>query len=84
MSWSAICAAPVFSIGVELVTDRTTLAPATAQTARLVNALRERRILISASGPYANVLKIRPPLCFTQDQASQLLEGLNSTLATAD
>jgi 4-aminobutyrate aminotransferase-like enzyme len=72
------------SVGVELVTDRTTLAPATAQTARLFNALRERRILISASGLYANILKIRPPLCFSRDQASQLLDGLDSTLAAAD
>lgn len=51
--------------GVDLVTERHSLTPDSARAAALVNALRERRTLISVSGPAGNVLKIRPPLPFT-------------------
>ena len=71
------------SIGCELVRDRTTKDPASDATGRIVNALRERRVLISASGPGANVLKIRPPLCLTREQADLFLETLDGVLATA-
>lgn len=67
-------------VGVELVTDRATKAPATAETARLVNGLRERRILISAAGPHANVLKIRPPLVFRREHAEHFLEAVDGVL----
>ncbi|MGI4945803.1 MAG: aspartate aminotransferase family protein [Janthinobacterium lividum] len=68
------------SLGVELVRDGQV--PATAETAWIVNALRERRVLISASGPGANVLKIRPPLCFSAEQAAVLLDELDGALAS--
>jgi 4-aminobutyrate aminotransferase-like enzyme len=48
----------------------------------VVNELRDRRILISASGPHENVLKIRPPLPFTADHATQLLGELDDVLAS--
>ena len=51
-------------IGVELRRGGVTGTPATDATAGIVNGLRERRVLISAAGPHANVLKIRPPLVF--------------------
>ena len=41
-------------IGVEIVSDAKSKTPDAATTSRLVNGLRERRILISASGPAAN------------------------------
>ena len=69
------------SVGVELVTDRAAKTPATAETGRIVNALRDRRILISASGPGANILKIRPPLCFSTEQADLFLEALDATIS---
>jgi 4-aminobutyrate aminotransferase-like enzyme len=46
----------------------------------VVNELRDRRILISASGPHENVLKIRPPLPFTTDHADHLLGELADVL----
>lgn len=52
-------------IGVEIVTDRDTKEPDRAGARRLVNALRERRVLISVCGHDGNVLKIRPPLVFS-------------------
>ena len=67
-------------VGVELVRDRGARTPDGAFTAQVVNALRQRRILISASGPYANVLKVRPPLVFRPKHAEQFLDGLEAVL----
>lgn len=68
-------------IGVELVVDRATRAPARELAARLVNELRRRRVLISATGPDANVLKIRPPLPFGRPEADIFLGALEASLA---
>jgi 4-aminobutyrate aminotransferase-like enzyme len=51
-------------------------------TAKIVNGMRERRVLISASGPQANVLKIRPPLIFSRANADHLIAALDNCLAT--
>ena len=67
-------------VGVELVRDRATRTPDGAFAAKVVNALRQRRILLSASGPHANVLKIRPPLVFRPEHAGQFLDGLEAVL----
>jgi 4-aminobutyrate aminotransferase-like enzyme len=67
-------------VGVELVCDPRTREPATDETARVVNGLRARRILISAAGPAANVLKIRPPLVFSNDNADLFLTALDEVL----
>ncbi|ASP66851.1 aspartate aminotransferase family protein [Sinorhizobium meliloti] len=69
-------------IGVEIVADSTTKRPDAALTTRIVNGLRERRILISASGPNANVLKIRPPLIFSRENADMLVDALGNVLKT--
>ncbi len=69
-------------VGVELVSDRDTKTPATRQTARLVNGLRDRRVLISASGPHANVLKIRPPLVFSRANADRFLTVMDEVLTS--
>lgn len=55
-------------------------APDAVTASRVVNELRDRRILISASGPHENVLKIRPPLAFTTDHADHLLGELDEVL----
>jgi 4-aminobutyrate aminotransferase-like enzyme len=68
-------------IGVELVEDRATKAPAPAEATRVVNRLRDRRILISSTGPRANVLKIRPPLVFSRENADLLVNALGEVIA---
>ncbi|KWV59273.1 4-aminobutyrate aminotransferase [Bradyrhizobium macuxiense] len=68
-------------IGVEIVSDPAAKTPDAAMTTRLVNGLRERSVLISASGPNANVLKIRPPLVFSRDNADTLIAALRDVLA---
>ncbi len=68
-------------IGLELVRDRATQQPATEETARVVNGLREKRVLISSAGPNANILKIRPPLPFSKENAELFLSTMNEVLA---
>lgn len=67
-------------LGVELVKDRASQAPAAAETRRVVNAMRERGVLISAAGPLENILKIRPLLAFEREHADLLLETLDAAL----
>ncbi|HEY1699524.1 MAG TPA: aspartate aminotransferase family protein, partial [Trebonia sp.] len=50
--------------------------PSYALASAIVNGMRERRVLISATGPLGNVLKIRPPLPFGRDHADQFLTVL--------
>ena len=64
-------------IGVELMRDSQ---PASEEASRLVNQMRERGILFGTDGPHHNVLKIRPPMPFSQADADQLLTNLNELL----
>ncbi|MCW8924729.1 MAG: aminotransferase class III-fold pyridoxal phosphate-dependent enzyme [Xanthomonadales bacterium] len=67
-------------IGIELVRDHDNLEPATVETAKLVNLLRNRGILINSTGLYDNVLKIRPPMIFGAEHADLLLQKLAGAL----
>jgi len=68
--------------GVELVADRSTRAPASARAKAVINAMRERGVLISRIGPHDNILKIRPPMCFSAENADQLLGTLDAALGS--
>jgi len=67
-------------LGVELVKNRETLEPATAEAAAVVNRMRERGVLIGTEGAFANVLKIRPPMPFTAADAARLSDTLAASL----
>jgi 4-aminobutyrate aminotransferase-like enzyme/Ser/Thr protein kinase RdoA (MazF antagonist) len=67
-------------IGVEFVRDRSTLEPATKETAMIVNRMRELGVLVGIDGPYTNVMKIRPPLVFDKNHALQLIDALDQAL----
>ena len=60
-------------VAVEFVGAEQTPDPAAALA--VVNGLRDRRILVSASGTFENVVKIRPPLVFAREDATRFLEG---------
>jgi 4-aminobutyrate aminotransferase-like enzyme len=68
-------------LGVELVRNRETLEPATSEAAVVVNRMRERRILLGTDGPFHNVLKIRPPMPFDEQDADHLVGHLDEVLA---
>ena len=71
-------------LGMELVTDRKTRAPATQATTAVVNRMRELGVLMGTEGPHHSVLKIRPPLPFSAQDADFLTEALDKALASAD
>jgi 4-aminobutyrate aminotransferase-like enzyme len=68
-------------LAVELVRDRTGRTPDAGAAAFLVNELRRRRVLISASGRHGNVLKIRPPLVFDNPHAERFLTEFSAALS---
>jgi 4-aminobutyrate aminotransferase-like enzyme len=55
--------------------------PDAATTKRIVNTMRERGVLISRIGLHDNILKIRPPMVFTRENADVLLSTLDSVLS---
>ena len=57
-------------------------APAARQARKVTEAMRERGIVLGATGPAGNVLKIRPPLVFQREHADLLLQALDETLAS--
>jgi 4-aminobutyrate aminotransferase-like enzyme len=67
-------------IGVDLVSNAQTRAPDPAAGLSLVNRLRDKNVLISASGPFGHVLKIRPPLPFSCANADEFLGKLAEAL----
>ena len=67
-------------LGIEMVKNRKTREPDSPLALALVNEMRRRRVLISATAANANVLKIRPPLTFSADNADQFLTELAGAL----
>jgi 4-aminobutyrate aminotransferase-like enzyme/Ser/Thr protein kinase RdoA (MazF antagonist) len=67
-------------LGIEIITDSTTLAPDSLLAYALVNRLKERGILLSVDGPYHNVIKIKPPMIFTRDNCDELVGELENAL----
>jgi len=63
------------------VADPMTGAPSGDLAAAIVNGMRERRVLISATGPQGSVLKVRPPLPFGPEHADQFLAALADVTA---
>jgi 4-aminobutyrate aminotransferase-like enzyme len=68
--------------GIDLVTDRETKEPDAAAAKKIVNELRNRGILMSKIGEHDNVLKLRPPLCFSRDNADLLVSTLDELLGS--
>ena len=67
-------------LGIELVRDRETREPFAEACGYLVNRARARGVLLSVDGPDHNVIKIKPPLVFGEDEAALLVETLDTVL----
>jgi 4-aminobutyrate aminotransferase-like enzyme len=64
---------------VELVQDRKSKAPATQETIRLMEAARDRRIMIGRGGLYGNVLRISPPLNIRKSDVDEFILRLDAS-----
>jgi len=69
-----------FFLGIELVKDRLTLEPATKFASDVVNDLRENGVLFSTDGPDENILKFKPPMVLSKNDADFLIEKLDNAL----
>ena len=67
-------------LGIDLVLDRETREPAPLQASYVVNRLRDRGILAGTDGPHHNVIKLRPPLVFSEADANLFMETLGTVL----
>jgi 4-aminobutyrate aminotransferase-like enzyme len=56
-------------------------APDTEMATYVINAMKERGVLIGAAGSHGNTLKVRPPLCFARADADFFFDALESVLA---
>lgn len=68
-------------IGVDLCAPGALEQPDPALATDVINGLKERGILIGAAGKYGHTLKVRPPLCLSQDEADRFVDALADTLA---
>jgi 4-aminobutyrate aminotransferase-like enzyme len=66
---------------IELVEDRQTRKPATAQTLMLLEATRENRILVGKGGLYGNVIRVTPPMNIGRTDVDHFIEMLDRSLA---
>jgi len=67
-------------VGVELVKDRKTKKPATAETDRMLDLMKANGVLVGSEGPYGNVIKVRPPLAFRKKHADILIKALDRSI----
>ena len=68
-------------IGVELVRDREALEPAAEEASFVSNRFRDHGILLGTDGPFHNVIKIRPPMPFSEIDADLLITTMDRILA---
>lgn len=63
-------------LGLEFSFDGDIARPNPAMASHVMNALRRNNVLIGGAGKHSNTLKIRPPLCFSKDNADLFLDKL--------
>ncbi len=70
-------------LGVELVRDRTTKQPAKQEALAVLEAAREMGVLVGKGGLDGNVLRIKPPMCITAEDAEFTVDVLDRAFAAA-
>ena len=68
-------------VALEWVKNRTSLEPDRAGAIQIVDALKDRGFLTSNAGAYGNVVKLRPPLIFSQGNAEEFMTAFEDVLA---
>ena len=67
-------------LGVEIVANRETKEPATLLADYIVSRFKDEKILMSTEGKYGNVLKFKPPMVFSIENAKRFLRTLDDIL----
>ena len=69
-------------LGVELVKDRATKEPASAECAQAFETCKDLGLLIGKGGLNGNTLRIKPPMCIHQADADFMLEVIDEALSS--
>ena len=64
-------------LGIELVKDRTTKEPATAECAQVLESCRDMGLLLGKGGLYGQTIRFSPPMCLNENDAEFLLDVLD-------
>jgi len=67
--------------GLELVEDRQSKVPATAQAAMAMEVARQHGLIIGKGGTFGNVLRVTPPMNIARADVDQFIEVLDKALA---
>jgi len=70
-------------IGVELVKDAKSKAPAPELTIRVVESMKDQGVLVGKGGLEGNTLRVQPPLCWTAQDADRAVGALEQALKDA-
>ncbi|HEY8312538.1 MAG TPA: aspartate aminotransferase family protein [Candidatus Baltobacteraceae bacterium] len=70
-------------IGVELVKDVQSKAYAPESATRVQDELRKRHVLVGKGGRFGNIVRIQPPLIFSDADSATFLKAFEEALATA-
>jgi alanine-glyoxylate transaminase/(R)-3-amino-2-methylpropionate-pyruvate transaminase len=68
-------------LGAELVKDRKSKEPATAECAQVFERCKELDLIIGKGGLFGNTLRIKPPMCISQEDVEFLLGVLDLALS---
>ncbi|MFK7939180.1 MAG: aminotransferase class III-fold pyridoxal phosphate-dependent enzyme [Roseovarius sp.] len=68
-------------VGVDIVTDKASMTADGKRCSAIKNHLRNNGILVSSDGSGENILKIRPPMVFTRENADMLINGVQQAAA---
>ncbi|HPF41798.1 MAG TPA: aspartate aminotransferase family protein [Phycisphaerae bacterium] len=67
-------------LGVELVKDRQTKEPASAEAGQIVELAKDRGLLMGKGGLYGNTLRIKPPMCIREADCDFMVDCLDGCL----
>lgn len=67
-------------LGLELVRSKQDKKPFPELASHIQNELKENGIIVGTDGPVANVIKIKPPICFTKENADSLAGNIDKIL----
>jgi alanine-glyoxylate transaminase/(R)-3-amino-2-methylpropionate-pyruvate transaminase len=69
-------------LGMELVRDRSSKEPAKAETLEILERAREMGVLFGKGGIDGNVLRIKPPMCISAEDADFAVDVLDQAFAS--
>jgi alanine-glyoxylate transaminase/(R)-3-amino-2-methylpropionate-pyruvate transaminase len=68
-------------VGIELVKDRATKVPATAECAQVLETARDLGLLLGKGGLWGQTIRFAPPMCLTQADADFVLEVFDESFS---